>query len=172
MPRRFFRKFAIKRHEVAERWFMTPFRHLLHDTRLWGIRRKTVVPAFSLGLAVAFMPFPGHAVQAALLALLLRVHIPVAVLTTFASNPVTMGPMFYSAYRLGAALLGIQPGPFDIEMSWDWVQNVFLGIWLPLTLGCLLLAAAVAVIGFVVLDAFWRYTLHDYKSKKRNKRIR
>jgi len=172
MPRRFFRKFAIKRHELAERWFMAPFRHMLHDTRLWGIRRKTVVPAFSLGLAISFMPFPGHALQAALLALALRVHIPVAVLTTFISNPVTVGPMYYYAYRLGATLLGIHPDPFVIEISWEWIQNVFLGIWLPLTLGCLLLASGAAIVGFATLDAFWRYTLHDYKSKKRNKRTK
>ena len=39
MPRRFFRKFAFKRHHMSEQWFMSPFRHLLHDHRLWGIRR-------------------------------------------------------------------------------------------------------------------------------------
>ena len=60
MPRRFFRKFAIKRHELSQKWFMTPFQHMLHDHRLWGIRRKTVVPAFSLGLFIAFAPLPGH----------------------------------------------------------------------------------------------------------------
>lgn len=149
---------------------MAPFRHLLHDNRLWGIRRKTVVPAFALGLAIAFMPFPGHMMQAVLLALLLRVHVPVAALATLVSNPITMGPMFYAAYRLGAALLGIEPGSFSFELSWAWVQNVFLGIWLPLTLGCLLLASAVAVVGFVSLDALWRYSLHDYKNRKRRGR--
>ena len=83
MPRRFFRKFAFKRHEMSERWFMTPFSHLLQDHRLWDIRRKTVVPAFSLGLAVGFMPFPGHFLVAALAALALRINIPVAAVTTW-----------------------------------------------------------------------------------------
>ncbi|MFQ5982680.1 MAG: DUF2062 domain-containing protein, partial [Woeseiaceae bacterium] len=72
MPRRFFRKFAFKRHEVSQRWFLSPFRHLLHNPAYWGIRRKTVVPGFSLGLFVAFLPFPAHAAAAILLALLLR----------------------------------------------------------------------------------------------------
>lgn len=149
---------------------MAPFRHLLHDNRLWAIRRKTVVPAFALGAAISFMPFPGHMAQAVLLALLLRVHIPVTALSTFISNPITMGPMYYAAYRIGAALLGIDPGPFSFELSWDWVRDVFLEIWLPLTLGCLLLASAAAVIGFVGLDAVWRYSLHDYKNRKRRGR--
>jgi len=50
------------------------------------------------------------------------------------------------------------------------VQNVFATVWLPLSLGCVLLGSAAAVIGFVALDALWRYSLHDYKTKKRNKR--
>lgn len=149
---------------------MAPFRHMLHDHRLWGIRRKTVVPAFSLGLAISFMPFPGHALQAALLALLLRVNIPVAALATFASNPLTMGPMFVGAYLLGATLLGIDADPITFEMSWQWVNEVFVEIWLPLMLGCVLLGAAAALIGYIALDALWRYSLHDYKSRKRNGR--
>ena len=100
MPRRFFRKFAFKRHHVSEQWFMAPFRHLLHDHRLWGIRRRTVVPAFAIGLFVAFMPTPGHTLTGALLALGFRVNIPVAALATWVSNPLTMGPMYYFAYRL------------------------------------------------------------------------
>lgn len=170
MPRRFFRKFAFKRHEIAEKWFMTPFRHMLHDHRLWGIRRKTVVPAFSLGLAIAFLPFPGHFLVAALAALALRVNIPVAALSTLFVNPVTVGPLFYFAYELGNTLLGIETGAFYFEFSLDWVRNVFTTIWLPLSLGCVLLGSAAAVIGFVGLDALWRYSVHDYKTKKRNKR--
>jgi uncharacterized protein (DUF2062 family) len=170
MPRRFFRKFAFKRHELSQRWFMTPFQHMLHDHRLWGIRRKTVVPAFALGLAVAFLPFPGHFVAAALAALALRVNIPVASVTTFVVNPLTVGPLFYFAYRLGTALLGLEPGPFSFELSLDWVQNGFVTVWLPLSLGCILLGSAAALTGYIALDALWRYSIHDYKTKKRNGR--
>ena len=149
---------------------MAPFRHMLHDHHLWGIRRKTVVPAFSLGLAIAFLPFPGHFLVAALAALALRVNIPVAALSTLIVNPLTVGPLFYFAYELGSVLLGIETGAFYFELSLDWVRNVFTTVWLPLMLGCVLLGSAAAVIGFVGLDALWRYSVHDYKTKKRNKR--
>jgi len=170
MPRRFFRKFGFKRHEVSRKWFMSPFQHLLHDQRLWGIRRKTIVPAFSLGLFIAFLPVPIHFVLAALAALALRINIPVATLTTFVVNPLTVGPLFYSAYRLGAFLLSIEPGPFSVELSIDWVTTVFTSIWQPLLLGCLLIGSTAALIGYVTLDALWRYSVHDYKTKKRNQR--
>jgi len=82
MPRRIFKKFAFKRHEMARHWIMAPFRHMLHDPRLWGIRRRWVVPAFALGVFIAWLPFPGHTATAILLALLFRVNIPIAAVST------------------------------------------------------------------------------------------
>lgn len=172
MPRRFFRKFAFKRHQVTERWFMAPFRHLLHDHRLWGIRRKTVVPAVAWGMFVAFLPIPGHVLVAVLGSIRIRCNIPVAALTTFVSNPVSIGPIYYFCYLVGAKLLSIEPGPFAIELSMDWLTGTFLSIWQPLLLGCVLVGATVALITYVLLDVFWRFSLADYKTRKRNDRYR
>jgi uncharacterized protein (DUF2062 family) len=170
MPRRIFKRFAFKHHEIGDRWFLTPFRHLLHDRRLWGIRRRTAVPAFALGLFVACLPFPGHPLHAALLALLFRVNIPVAAVTTFVSNPVTMGPIYYFCYRVGNDLLSRPERPFSFELSLDWVTNQFAAIWQPLLLGCVLVGAIVSIIGFVTLDTMWRYSIADYKARKRKQR--
>ncbi len=170
MPRRFFRKFAFKRHRMTEQWFMTPFRHLLHDHRLWGIRRRWVVPAFALGLFISFLPFPGHTLGAALGALALRINIPVAAISTWVSNPLTVGPMYYLAYQLGSALLGMEERPFGFEMSLDWVTHTFVEIWQPMLLGSVLLGGAAALVGYVTLDLFWRYSIADYKARKRSSR--
>ena len=170
MPRRFFRKFTFKRHEISERWFMAPFRHMLHDHRLWSIRRKTVVPAFALGIFIACLPFPAHLLEAILAALALRVNIPVAVLSTFIANPLTMGPMYYFNYRVGAALLSLEPGPFNFEFSLDWVTHTFVSIWQPMLLGSFLVGAFAALLGFVMLDLLWRNSIANYKTKKRQNR--
>lgn len=167
MPRRFFRKFALKRQHFAGRWFLAPFAHLLHDQRLWGVRRRTIVPAFALGLFVGFMPVPGHVLIAALLALVLRINIPVAALTTFVSNPLTVGPIFYLAYRVGRFLLDLPPRSFSVELSIDWLTDNFLNIWQPLMLGAVLCGAMAALVGYVVLDAFWRASIADYLAKRR-----
>ncbi len=172
MPRRFFRKFALKRQHFHGHWYLAPFDHLLHDRRLWGIARRTVVPAFALGLFVAYMPFPGHPLLAALAALALRVNIPVAALTTFVSNPLTLGPMYFLAYRTGRALLGLPPRPFDFELSFAWLTDSFVSIWQPLMLGCVLLGALLALAGFVALDLVWRASIADYLEKRRARRRR
>ena len=170
MPRHLFKKFAFKRHDVARQWFMTPFRHLLHDPRLWAVRRRWVVPAFALGLFIAFMPFPGHTLLAALLALALRVNIPVAAVSTWVSNPATMGPMYYFAYELGVFLLQTEEKAFGFELSFDWVTHTFVNIWQPMLLGSILLGAAAALLGYVILDLLWRSSIANYKTRKRGQR--
>ena len=172
MPRRFFRKFALKRDTYKGQWFLAPFSHLLHDTRLWAIRRRNVVPAFALGLFVAYLPFPGHVLIGALTALLFRINIPVAAVTTFVSNPVTMGPMFYLAYKIGAALLGIEAQPLEFELSMGWLKDKFVAVWQPLLLGCLLLGSTLSIVGYVALDIIWRASLADYLARRRSRKSR
>jgi len=170
MPRQFFKKFAIKHHQLREQRILRPFRHLLGDNRLWAIRRKTVVPAFALGAFFAFMPFPAHPMWASLAALWRRVNIPVAALTTFVSNPITMPFMYFGGYRLGAYLLRQKPEPFEFEMSMTWVTGVFVDIWQPMLLGCIVLGAFAALIAYAVLDLLWRRSVATYKLTKRSRR--
>lgn len=169
MPRRFFRKFALKRESFHGRWYLAPFDHLLHDPNLWAIRRRTVVPAFALGLFLVFMPVPGHLLIAALLALALRINLPVATLTTLISNPLTMGPIYYLAYRVGQRLLGTPPQPFAFEFSFDWLTGSFLAVWQPLLLGAVLLGGLFAALGYVSLDLLWRASLADYVEARRRR---
>ena len=170
MPRRFFRKIAFKRHHMSNQWYMFSFRHLLHDHRLWGIRRRTVVPAFAIGLFIAFMPVPGHTLISVLIALAIRVNIPIAALSTWVSNPLTIGPMCYFGYRLGQKLLGAPLQNFQFDMSWDWITHTFVTIWQPMLLGCFILGAAAAITGYVTLNLLWRLSISDYKKRKQKNR--
>lgn len=172
MPRRFFRKFAFKRDHLREQWYLSPFRHLLHDPNLWGIRRRNVVPAFALGLFIAYLPFAGHMVTAALLALLLRINIPVAAASTWVVNPLTIGPMYYFAYEVGSFLLRRTPRPFEFEMSFDWLIDSFVYVWEPMLLGCVLLGAILSLLGYVVLDLAWRGSIAHYLYQKQRRNPR
>ena len=162
----------MKRDRLKSRWWLAPFGDLIHDPNLWVIRRRNVVPAFALGLFVAYLPFPGHMLTAALLALALSVNIPVAVLSTLVSNPLTMGPMYYLAFSVGQSLLGQAPRPFEFEMSFAWLFERFAYIWQPLILGCVLLGAILSLIGFIALDLLWRASISDYLARRRQRRKR
>jgi uncharacterized protein (DUF2062 family) len=170
MPRRFFRKFGFKQHKLSKQWYMSPVRHLLHDPAYWGIRRKTVVPGFSLGLFVAFTPVPVHTVLGVILALVLRVNIPATIIGTLMMNPLTMVPMFLLAYRVGVFLLGFEPQPFKPELTLEWLTHGFLNVWQPLLLGCFLCGVLAALIGYVGLDLLWRASLADYVAARRRRK--
>ncbi|MEO1203019.1 MAG: DUF2062 domain-containing protein [Pseudomonadota bacterium] len=170
MPRSVFKKFAVKRHEFGDSWALKPFRKLMQEPRYWGIRRRTVVPAFSLGLFLCFQPIPAQPILATLIALATRINIPIAAATPFISNPLTMPPMYYACYRVGTWLLGQEPQPFDFEMSFEWLTTTFLNYWQPVTLGCVVLGTTAAAVGYIVVDVAWRFTLHDYKIQKRRRR--
>lgn len=171
MPRRFFRRFTLKREHLREQWFLVPFDHLLHDPNLWGIRRRNVVPAFALGVFVAFLPFPGHFLIAAILALFMRINVPVAILSTLlVNNPLTMGPIYYVSFEVGEALLGMEPQPFEFELSVDWLLHGFVQNWRPLLLGCLLLGTIAALLAYVGLDLLWRASVADYQARRRNRK--
>ena len=156
MPRAFFRKFSVKRSELEQRWYLRPFRRLLGDPKLLSISRRCVVPAVAAGLFVSWFPVPGHVPIAMLIALTLRVNVIIAGLTTFIANPITMAPMYYTAYRVGRAILELPPQPFPSEISWQWLSNDFLIIGKPLLVGVLLFATASAAIGYVSLNLVWR----------------
>ena len=160
----------MKRDELGHQWYIAPLRPWLKDERLWGIRRRTVVPAFALGTFIAFQPIPGHTVIAIVMAVLLRINIPVAVLSCWLSNPLTVGGMLYAGYELGRRLLDLEPQQMAFELTWDWFTHTLLANWQPLVLGCLILGILGALVAYVTLNLLWRFSIASYKSEKRRKR--
>lgn len=138
---------------------MRPFRLLLEHPVYWSLNRRNVTRAFAMGLAISFVPIPVHFVLAALLALALRLNVPAAIFGTFLANPLTMVPMYMAAYWVGCGLLGISGPNIAFEMSWDWLTTGLLPIWKPFLLGCLVLGAAAAVCGYVLLGGVWHLSL-------------
>ncbi|MEQ9563880.1 MAG: DUF2062 domain-containing protein, partial [Woeseiaceae bacterium] len=104
------------------------------------------------------------------LAIVLRINVAIAAVTTFVSNPLTMGPMFFFAYKLGRILLGLEPQPFSFELSLAWLGNQFLLIWQPMVLGCVLLGSISAFVGYVSLDLLWRASIADYLAARRKRK--
>ncbi|MAD91451.1 MAG: hypothetical protein CMQ54_01825 [Gammaproteobacteria bacterium] len=170
MLRSFFKKLALKNHHFMEEWYMLSFRHLLQDNRLWSVRRKNVVPAFAIGLFIAFMPIPGHTILGILFAIILRINVPIAAIATWISNPLTIGPMYYFGYRLGLTLFDLPMQEFDFELSWSWITHTFTNIWQPLLLGCLILGIITASLGYLLLEILWKISISNYKIRKKNYR--
>ena len=121
--------------------------------RLAMLFNEHVTPRVSVrGLAAA-------ALLATVLALILRLNIPAAVVGTFLANPLTVVPMFVFAYWLGCFVLMLPPDPIHFEMSWHWLTTEFVPIWKPFLLGCFLMGLIAGVAGYIVLGGLWHLTL-------------
>lgn len=172
MPRRLFKKIQKRmpdKGKLSTEWYLRPFNALLHDPGLWSVHRRGVTKAVAIGLFFAMLPIVGQMALAALVALWVRVNLPVAVAFTWVSNPLTYVPIYYPSYKLGALLLGVpRHDSGDIPVSIDWIASELATIWKPLFLGSGLVAVVVAAIGFTALNLTWRLAaLNRLKRRRR-----
>ena len=159
MPRRFFRQVSRGYLRKQRPVYLKPFAALLAHPTFLSVSRRSIAGAIWIGLFIALLPLPGQTFIALALALLLRVNVPIAALTTWVTNPITIGPIFYSEYTLGRLILDIPPQPFAIDMSWEWVASSFVIIGKPLLLGCFIAATIVASSAYVIISVVWRLTI-------------
>ena len=108
---------------------------------------------------------------AAVAAIILHFNILVAVTLVWISNPLTMVPIFYFCYRIGAAILDTHIGQFNFELSFDWLLTELLEIWQPFLLGCVVVGLVAAIFSYFVMQFLWRYHLWT-RIKIRRRRIR
>jgi uncharacterized protein (DUF2062 family) len=161
--RRFFRE-RLPDHEsiLRQRW-LRPVRHWLHHPNLWHLHRRSVAGGVAIGLFCGLIPGPLQMISAALLAILLRVNLPVAAFTTLYTNPFTIVPLYLLAYEIGIHVSGTSSGtavPAFPEVHWhDGVAQVWA--WLmamgkPLLIGLPILAIGLAIIGYIAVRLAWR----------------
>ncbi|HEV7632181.1 MAG TPA: DUF2062 domain-containing protein [Steroidobacteraceae bacterium] len=167
MPRRLIRKFLPHPDTLHRRWYFRIFGSRIRDSRLWAVNRRSITAAFGTGLAICFLPLPLHLPLALLVAILLRLNVPVIMGTTLLVNPLTAVPIYYTAYRVGTFALGQSPGRFAFELSWDWLQNGLGPFWKPFLTGCMICALIVGYGGYLTFELIWRWrTLSRLRMKR------
>jgi len=145
---------------------------------LWCLNRHCVPGAVAIGLFCGLIPGPFQMLGALLLAVPLRQNVPVALLVTLYTNPLTIVPLYLVAYRYGVALLpgdagaSVLPPLYEVDWS-DWIGSAralldwMLALGKPLAVGLVALALTLALAGYVVTRVAWR--LHVVYSWGRRK---
>ncbi|MEM7220507.1 MAG: DUF2062 domain-containing protein [Pseudomonadota bacterium] len=149
---------------------LEPVRHHLNKPDLWHLHRRSVSGAFFVGLFCAFLPIPFQMLVAAVLAIGTRVNLPISIALVWITNPLTIPPMFYFAYRLGAWLLGVTEAVPGIELSWDWLSTQFSVIAYPLLVGSLVCGWVSGLTGFALVRVLWRSHVHRRWLARRERR--
>jgi len=125
--------------------------------RLWQCNRHSIAVACFIGLFVAMIPLPLQMLIAASWAVVLQGNLPLSVSLVWVSNPITMPPLFYFSYQLGASLLTIEKVELtSASLAWENIANHFLSIWLPLLTGSLLIGALLGLSGYYLVNWLWR----------------
>ena len=181
MPRKFFRKYLPSHESVRQNRYIRFFGTALHHPNLWHLNRKSVAGGTAIGLFCGLVPGPLQMLSAALLAILFRVNLPVSVILTWYTNPFTIVPLYYIAYKLGMFVTGgkgkVLPGG-DLDLFalpiMEWVPALYhwvASMGRPFVLGLFLLALILAVAGYLVAIAAWRVHVTLAWNKRRRMRL-
>lgn len=156
MPRRYLKRIMPDHKVMREHPHLQRFGQRLAEPKLWHLNRRSIAFGLALGLFVGFMPILGQMFVAAALAIVARVNLPISVMAVWITNPITMGPIYFVAYQVGAAILELPVGDHAFTMSWEWFTHEFIAIWQPLLLGCFVLGTAAAILGILFVRLCWR----------------
>ena len=154
------KKYSPKRENVNLGWL----NKYLNNPELWKWNKKTIAKAFAIGFFCAFLPMPAHTLLAAILAVLFSANILLSILIVWVNNPITMVPIYYFTYKLGASIMGIEIDP-DFEFSFGYLMDNFGVATIALWIGGIVVSIVSAIVGY-----FSIITIYKYKAFKRVKR--
>ena len=169
MPRKLFRRFLPDQDTIRANRYMARLDARgtwLHHPNLWHLNRHSVAGGFAIGLFAGLIPGPLQMLGAVLLAVPLKKNIPVALLTTFYTNPFTIVPLYVLAIAYGRLLLGASHHPVHVSpFEWDWSHWIdsmqgfahwSLSLGKPLAVGLVALALTLAAAGYFAVQLAWR----------------
>jgi uncharacterized protein len=161
--RKFFRERLPDNDSIRHHRWLRPVQHLLHHPNLWHLHRRSVAGGVAIGMFCGLIPGPLQMISAAVLAVIFRVNLPVAVFTTLYTNPFTIVPLYLLAYEIGIWVSGSSNRtavPAFPELHWnDGLTQVWgwlLALGKPLLIGLPLLAFGLAIIGYIAVRLAWR----------------
>ena len=171
MPKSRLKRYLPTPAQVRENPALKPIAHLLQGNEIWHINRRSVSGAVFIGLFCAYLPIPFQMVVAGGLAIAARCNLPIAVGLVWITNPFTIAPMFYFAYRLGAWLLDMRITVDSVELDLQWLWENLGTIGYPLIFGSLVCGWVAGITGFVLTRVTWRFHVVS-RWRERRARIR
>jgi uncharacterized protein (DUF2062 family) len=184
VPRKHFRKFLPDGDTVRGHKYLAWLGTWLQHPNLWHLNRDSVAGGFAIGLFAGLVPGPLQMLVAVLLAIPLKKNLPVALLTTFYTNPFTIAPLYLLAYGYGRLLLAASDHPAAPlqPFEWDWTHwfdsAQAFALWAvalgkPLAVGLVALALTLAALGYAAVRLGWRiYVVLAWRRRGARRRAR
>jgi uncharacterized protein (DUF2062 family) len=139
---------------------------------LWSVNRHTIALGLAIGLFFGLLIPIAQMPLSAAAAVLLRANQPTAVVSTLVTNPVTVAPLYYAAWRLGAtvldeplaaapAVLAATSAPQPMAEAapggswWRGLWERLRSVGKPLLLGLALMATLTGLGAYALVSALW-----------------
>ncbi len=167
---------------AGNRWLRWLGPSLLHP-RLWRSSRRGMALGVAIGVFFAFIVPVAQIPLSAAASVALRANVPSALAATLVNTPLTFGPVYYGAWRVGSWLLGEEaagrappplPGdgaPDDPGDPRGWWQRCIDGlntVGKPLLLGAAVFALGFGSLAYALVSVGWRLQV----LRKRRRRCR
>jgi uncharacterized protein (DUF2062 family) len=179
MPRKFFKKYLPSHATISENRHIARFGRLLTHHNLWHLHRRSVAGGVAVGMFAGLIPGsnPVQFTAAALLAIGFHVNLPIAVLVTLYSNPLTVVPLYYLAFKVGQ-FVSLDSSATMPELAFslegkgfrEWLPTAFewvMSIGKPLLIGLPVLALLLAAVSYPLVRLGWRcYTVKAWRRRK------
>jgi len=160
----------------------------LHHPRLWHFSRKGIAMGLALGIFFGLLVPVAQMPLSAAAAVILRANLPMAVASTLVTNPVTFGPVYYGAYRVGKAVLGEPPlteaqasalleRAVKTQQAEGWKDRLegalrrLATVGKPLVVGLAIVATVSGLAVYFIISAIWTLRVRWSRSRRLKDRV-
>ncbi|MFW5331062.1 DUF2062 domain-containing protein [Hydrogenophaga sp. ZJX-1] len=160
----------------------------LHHPRLWHFSRKGIAMGLALGIFFGLLVPVAQMPLSAAAAVILRANLPMAVASTLVTNPVTFGPVYYGAYRVGKAVLGEPPlteaqasalleRAVKTQQAEGWKDRLdgalrrLATVGKPLVVGLAIVATLSGLAVYFIISAIWTLRVRWSRSRRLKDRV-
>ncbi len=182
--KKYLKKILPNTERIANDSSLSRVSHYLINPLLWHINRRSVAKGVAIGLLIAFLPLPFQMLLAVLLSIFFKANLPIAVVLTWITNPLTFLPINYFIYKVGE--LFVLNGDYHVVSNfnfefknkpWGSIISQLLQ-WVhsagkPFLVGFPIVAVSASVLGFFGVRLAWRLSIYwRLKNKKRKAKQR
>ena len=184
MPKKFLRRVLPNQKSIQQFSVSRRFTGRLDIPALWEVQRDKVAIGLAIGVFCGMIPGPLQMISALALTIIFRVNLPMALVGTFLTNPLTIVPLYMLAYMIGQSILGESnwralpelpvadwTAPITAIQNWtNWIGD--LGS--PWLIGMLVLSCAMAALAYCGMQVVWRisqYVMMRNRLRQRQSRV-
>ena len=163
------KRYRLSPEKLRENRLLKVLGQRLFNTQLWRPRRRSAQRGAAIGLFWTMPPIPLQMLVTAFFCIRFKAHLPIALGLVWVTNPITLVPITLLQYRIGSYLLGFDTQQEqqleDAMMDTSFFTTLFTivseaaALVLPVFCGALVLGTLLAIAGYTLTGAIWRWRL-------------